>query len=105
MQKIFGEKMAAVGLEVRTQGFAAHRSTSTPTRLLWLRTQNIARIKKWNKYFDLEKKYKIWFVGNTDARNWVKFGHPVTSIFVKKSKKNWVLRIFFDIKKTFVIFF
>ena len=39
------------------------------------------------------QKYKIRFVDNTDARNWVKFGHPVTSIFVKKSlKKNFVLR-------------
>ncbi len=26
-------------------------------------------------------------IGTTDARNWVNFGHPVTSIFLKKVKK------------------
>ena len=34
-----------------------------------------------------KKNYQIRFVGNTDAINWVKFGHPVTSIFVKNYKK------------------
>ncbi len=29
-------------------------------------------------FFDLQKIYIIRFVDNTDARNWIKFGHPVT---------------------------
>ena len=34
-----------------------------------------------------EKNHKIKFVGNINAINWVKFGHPVTSFFVKNSQK------------------
>ncbi len=45
--------------------------------------QNSVYKRKW-KNGELEKNYKIKFVGNTYARNWVKFGHPVTSTFYQK---------------------
>ncbi len=46
-------------------------------------------------FLNERKKHKIKFVRNINAINWVKFGHPVTSNFVKNSqkrKKNLLLR-------------
>ncbi len=65
-----------------------HRSThySTPPSLIF--EVKIAYMKKLKLFFSsYRKNYKIKFVGNIDAINWVKFGHPVTSIFAKNSQK------------------
>ena len=91
-QKKQKKKLAAVGLEPGISVSLTTTLPTTPSRHSLIIGLKIAYIKKLKLFFSrYEKNYKIRFVGNTDATNWVKFGHHVTSIFVKnyqKLKKN-----------------
>ncbi len=45
-------------------------------------------IKKLEIFFsNWRKNHEIKFVGNIDVKNWINFGHPVTSIVVENSQK------------------
>ncbi len=82
------KKMLAAGLE---PGFIILPSTAlptTPSRSSLVSDLKRAYIKKIPNFFlSYRKNYKIRFVGITDEIFWANFGVPVTSIFVKNSKK------------------
>ena len=86
----FEQKKNIVSIGIRTwvHRFARHRVThySTVLSLAWEGCNNIYKPKR-IFFSSYKKNYKISYVGNTIARNWLNFGDPLTSSFDKNSQK------------------
>ncbi len=83
------QKNGSSGTWTRDRSFTDHGSTHYFILPFsgHLAQNSVLYMKKIKIIFLGTKKYQIRFVGNTDAINWVKFGYPVTSFFVKNFKK------------------